>query len=49
MSSQKNERYGNAAIAYALFGLAGLHALIAQWHQSILRDGLIARMWPRAG
>ena len=35
-------------LAYALFGLAGLHALIALWHQFVLRDGLLARMWPRA-
>ena len=35
-------------LAYALFGLAGLHAAIALWHQFILRDGLLARMWPRA-
>jgi cytochrome b561 len=34
-------------LAYALFGLAGAHALIALWHQFILRDGLLARMWPR--
>jgi cytochrome b561 len=34
-------------LAYALFGLAGLHALIALWHQFVLRDGLLARMWPR--
>jgi cytochrome b561 len=34
-------------LAYALFGLAGLHAVIALWHQFILRDGLLARMWPR--
>jgi cytochrome b561 len=33
-------------LAYALFGLAGLHAAIALWHQFILRDGLLARMWP---
>jgi cytochrome b561 len=32
-------------LAYALFGLAGLHALAALWHQFILRDGLLARMW----
>jgi cytochrome b561 len=34
-------------LAYALFGLAGLHALAALWHQLILRDGLLARMWPK--
>jgi len=32
-------------LAYALFGLAGFHALVALWHQFILRDGLLARMW----
>jgi len=36
-------------LAYALFGLAGMHALVALWHQFVLRDGLLARMWPRAG
>jgi len=34
-------------LAYALFGLAGLHALIALGHQFILHDGVLARMWPR--
>jgi cytochrome b561 len=34
-------------LAYALFGLAGLHALAALWHQFVLRDALLARMWPR--
>ena len=33
-------------LAYALFALAGLHALAALWHQLILRDGLMGRMWP---
>jgi len=35
-------------LAYALFGLAGLHALAALWRQFVLRDGLLARMWPKA-
>jgi superoxide oxidase len=35
-------------LAYALFGLAGLHALTALWHQFVLRNGLLSRMWPRA-
>jgi cytochrome b561 len=35
-------------LAYAIFGLAGVHALAALWHQFVLRDGLLARMWPRA-
>jgi cytochrome b561 len=34
-------------LAYALFGFAGVHALTALWHQFVLRDGLLARMWPR--
>jgi cytochrome b561 len=34
-------------LAYALFGIAGFHASVALWHQFILRDGLLARMWPR--
>jgi cytochrome b561 len=33
-------------LAYAIFGLAGIHALAALWHQFILRDGLLDRMWP---
>ena len=33
-------------LAYAIFALAGIHALTALWHQFILRDGLLARMWP---
>jgi cytochrome b561 len=33
-------------LAYALFTLAGLHVLAALWHQLILRDGVLARMWP---
>jgi cytochrome b561 len=36
-------------LAYALFGLAGAHALAALWHQFVLRDSLLTRMWPRAG
>jgi cytochrome b561 len=32
-------------LAYALFALAGLHALAALWHRFILRDGILARMW----
>jgi cytochrome b561 len=33
-------------LAYALFALAGIHALVALWHQFIMRDGLLGRMWP---
>lgn len=33
-------------LAYAIFALAGIHALAALWHQFILRDRLMARMWP---
>lgn len=36
-------------LAYALFAFAGAHALVALWHQFVLRDGLLARMWPRSG
>lgn len=35
-------------LAYALFTLAGLHALAALWHHFYLRDGVLSRMWPRA-
>jgi len=33
-------------LAYAIFALAGIHALTALWHQFMLRDGLLNRMWP---
>jgi superoxide oxidase len=33
-------------LAYTLFGLASFHALAALWHQFIVRDRLLARMWP---
>lgn len=31
-------------LAYALFALAGLHALAALWHRYILHDGVLERM-----
>jgi cytochrome b561 len=33
-------------IAYGLMGLAGLHLLLALWHQYRLKDGIMHRMWP---
>jgi cytochrome b561 len=33
-------------LAYAIFALAGLHAIAALWHRFILHDGVLARMWP---
>jgi cytochrome b561 len=33
-------------LAYALFALAGLHALTALWHRFVLHDGVLARIWP---
>jgi cytochrome b561 len=33
-------------LAYALFALAGLHALAALWHRFYLHDGVLERMWP---
>jgi cytochrome b561 len=33
-------------LAYAIFALAGLHALAALWHRFILHDGVLDRMWP---
>ena len=33
-------------LAYALFTMAGLHALAALWHQFVRRDGVLSRMWP---
>jgi cytochrome b561 len=35
-------------LAYVLFGLAGFHALAALWHQFIVHDGVLKRMWPWA-
>lgn len=35
-------------LAYALFGLIGLHLLAALWHQFVRRDRLLQRMWPAA-
>jgi cytochrome b561 len=32
-------------LAYALFALAGLHALAALWHHLVLHDGVLARIW----
>lgn len=33
-------------LAYTLFGVAGLHALAALWHQFIVKDGVLRRMIP---
>jgi len=33
-------------LAYALFALAGLHALAALYHHFVLHDGVLARIWP---
>lgn len=33
-------------LAYALFALAGLHAIAALWHHFVLRDGVLKRIWP---
>ena len=33
-------------LAYALFTVAGVHALAALWHQFVRRDGVWSRMWP---
>jgi cytochrome b561 len=33
-------------LAYALFGLIGLHALAALWHHFVRHDGVLLRMWP---
>ena len=33
-------------LAYALFALAGLHALAALWHHFILHDSVLRRMLP---
>lgn len=33
-------------LAYALFALAGVHAVAAIWHHFIRHDGVLKRMWP---
>ena len=33
-------------IANTLLILAALHAVVAVWHQRVLKDGLLHRMWP---
>jgi len=33
-------------LAYAIFGIAALHGLVALWHQFRLHDGVLGRMWP---
>ena len=33
-------------LAYALFAIAGLHAMAALWHQFYVHDGVLTRMWP---
>lgn len=33
-------------LAYALFGLAGLHSIAALWHHFVRRDGILMRMLP---
>ena len=33
-------------LAYALFGLMGLHVLAALWHHFVRRDQVLLRMWP---
>jgi superoxide oxidase len=35
-------------LAYALFTLAGIHALAALWHHFVQRDSVLRRMWPAA-
>jgi cytochrome b561 len=32
-------------LAWGLLGLAGLHAAAGLYHQLVLRDGLLGRMW----
>jgi cytochrome b561 len=33
-------------LAYGIFGVAAIHTLAALWHQFILHDGVLRRMWP---
>lgn len=33
-------------LAYALFALAGIHALAALWHHFVRHDDVLRRMWP---
>jgi len=36
-------------LAYALFALAGAHAIAALWHHFVRHDGVLGRMWPSIG
>jgi cytochrome b561 len=36
-------------LAYALFALAGIHAIAALWHHFIRHDGVLRRIWPTSG
>ena len=36
----------HSLLAYGLLALAGLHGLLALWHQYVKRDGILARMLP---
>jgi cytochrome b561 len=36
-------------LAYALFGLGGIHAIAALWHHFIRHDSVLKRMWPSSG
>jgi cytochrome b561 len=36
-------------LAYALFALAGIHAIAALWHHFIRHDSVLRRMWPSSG
>jgi cytochrome b561 len=39
----------HAYLAYALFAVASFPALAALWHQFIVHDGVLSRMWPSRG
>lgn len=39
----------HVAGAYVIYAVLALHVGAVAWHQWVLRDGVLARMWPRRG
>lgn len=36
-------------LAYVVYAAVALHIAATVWHASVVRDGTLARMWPRSG
>ncbi|WP_246791539.1 cytochrome b [Bradyrhizobium commune] len=37
------------ALAYVVYAAVALHIAATAWHAVVMRDGTLARMWPRSG